>query len=57
MIVFSDGLDIDAILRLAGHFAGRIKCAFGWGTNLTNDLGFGPLSLVVKWWRPAATPP
>jgi len=48
VIVFSDGLDIDTILRLAGHFAGRIKCAFGWGTNLTNDLGFGPLSLVVK---------
>ena len=48
VIVFSDGLDIDTILRIAGHFAGRIKCAFGWGTNLTNDLGFGPLSLVVK---------
>jgi nicotinate phosphoribosyltransferase len=48
VIVFSDGLDIDTILRLAGHFAGRINYAFGWGTNLTNDLGFGPLSLVVK---------
>lgn len=48
LIVFSDGLDIETIFRLAEHFAGRIKCAFGWGTNLTNDLGFSALSLVVK---------
>ena len=48
MLVFSDGLDIETIFRLAEHFAGRIKFAFGWGTNLTNDLGFGALSLVVK---------
>ena len=48
MIVFSDGLDIETIFRLAEHFAGRIKFTFGWGTNLTNDLGFEALSLVVK---------
>lgn len=47
-LVFSDGLDIETIFRIAEHFAGRIRCAFGWGTNLTNDLGFGALSLVVK---------
>jgi nicotinate phosphoribosyltransferase len=47
-IIFSDGLDIETILRIAEHFAGRIRCAFGWGTNLTNDLGFSALSLVVK---------
>jgi nicotinate phosphoribosyltransferase len=48
LIVFSDGLDIESIYRLTEHFSGRIKVTFGWGTNLTNDLGFGALSLVVK---------
>ena len=46
--MFSDGLDIESIYRLTEHFSERIKIAFGWGTNLTNDLGFGALSLVVK---------
>jgi nicotinate phosphoribosyltransferase len=48
LLVFSDGLDIESIYRLTEHFSGRIKVSFGWGTNLTNDLGFGALSLVVK---------
>ncbi len=48
LIVFSDGLDVDTIIKIADHFNGRIKCTFGWGTNLTNDLGFPALSLVVK---------
>lgn len=48
LIVFSDGLDLDAIFRIAGHFKGRVKVTFGWGTNLTNDLGLAPLSLVIK---------
>lgn len=48
LLVFSDGLDLDTILKLADHFAGRIRVSFGWGTNLTNDLGLGALSLVVK---------
>lgn len=48
LLVFSDGLDVGMILTLAEHFAGRLRVTFGWGTNLTNDLGFEPLSLVVK---------
>ena len=48
LIVFSDGLDVDKIIALAETFSGRIKTTFGWGTNLTNDLGFKALSLVVK---------
>ncbi len=48
LVVFSDGLDIESICELTEHFSGRIKTAFGWGTNLTNDLGFPALSLVVK---------
>lgn len=48
VLVFSDGLDLAAILKIADRFAGRIRVTFGWGTNLTNDLGLEPLSLVVK---------
>ena len=48
LLVFSDGLDIETIVKLADHFRGRINMVFGWGTNLTNDLGFKALSLVVK---------
>jgi len=48
MIVFSDGLTLDVIVKIAKYFENRIKFSFGWGTNLTNDLGFKPLSLVIK---------
>lgn len=48
LLVFSDGLDIETILKIHNHFRGRIKVSFGWGTNLTNDLGLESLSLVVK---------
>ncbi len=48
LIVFSDGLDAKPIMELAHHFKGRIKLAFGWGTNLGNDVGIPTLSIVVK---------
>lgn len=48
LLVFSDGLDIEMILKIHNHFHKRIKVSFGWGTNLTNDLGPESLSLVVK---------
>lgn len=48
LLVFSDGLEIDTILKIARRFEGGIKTTFGWGTNLTNDLGIQPISLVVK---------
>lgn len=48
LIVFSDGLDIDTIVKLADYCKGKVKATFGWGTNLTNDLGFPALSLIVK---------
>ena len=47
-IVFSDGLDVNTMLALGHHFEGRIDYAFGWGTDLTNDCGHAPLSLVIK---------
>lgn len=48
LLVFSDGLDIEAILKIAHHFKSKINVTFGWGTNLTNDLGLEALSLVIK---------
>jgi len=47
-IVFSDGLDIDEIVRLNEHFKDRVNVVFGWGTTLTNDLGLKPLNIVMK---------
>jgi len=48
LLIFSDGLELQTILALSRRFHGRIKLSFGWGTNLTNDLGFEPISIVVK---------
>ncbi len=52
-IVFSDGLDVDLMIKITNHFRNRIKFAFfkttyGWGTNATNDLGPDPISMVIK---------
>lgn len=55
-VVFSDGLDVETIVRLQSRFRGRIGTAYGWGTNLTNDLGYAPLSLVVKAIRSCGRP-
>ena len=38
----------DAQDGIVDRFDGRIQIVFGWGTNLTNDVGFDPVSLVVK---------
>jgi len=46
--VFSDGLDVDKAIRLFSEFNGRINVSFGIGTNLTNDVGFEPLQIVMK---------
>ena len=36
------------MIKLHMHFRPRIVVSSGWGTNLTNDLGFDPVSIVVK---------
>jgi nicotinate phosphoribosyltransferase len=46
--VFSDGLDFPKAIELFNRFATRMLTFFGIGTNLTNDLGFTPLNIVVK---------
>jgi len=38
LLIFSDGLDVDTIVETYKHFEGRVRMAFGWGTNLTNDF-------------------
>jgi nicotinate phosphoribosyltransferase len=57
MLIFSDGMDVDAIIDTYKHFEGRVRMSFGWGTNLTNDFagcapteisGLNPISIVCK---------
>jgi len=47
-LVFSDGLDLPRALEIYEHFADRVPCGFGIGTNLSNDLGPKPLNIVMK---------
>lgn len=47
-LIFSDALDADLAIKIQKYFEGRIKVAFGIGTNLTNDCGFKPLNMVIK---------
>lgn len=46
--VFSDGLSFTKAIEIASHFRGRILTSFGIGTNLTNDLGYTPIQIVIK---------
>jgi nicotinate phosphoribosyltransferase len=48
MLVFSDQLSIPLAIEIARRFQGRALTAFGVGTNLTNDLGYEPLNIVIK---------
>lgn len=55
LIIFSDGLDVDRIVKLYDEFSSRINVAFGWGTLLTNDFRgchtnqlLRPFSMVCK---------
>ncbi|MBD9373901.1 nicotinate phosphoribosyltransferase [Rhizobium sp. ARZ01] len=57
LLIFSDGLDVDTIIKTYEHFKGRVRMSFGWGTNLTNDFigcapqpfgGLDPISVVCK---------
>ncbi len=47
-IVFSDSLTIPKVIELYQRFRERARIAFGVGTNLTNDLGYTPLQIVIK---------
>jgi nicotinate phosphoribosyltransferase len=48
ILIFSDGLTVPRTIELYQQFRGRCQLAFGIGTNLTNDLGYEPLQIVIK---------
>jgi nicotinate phosphoribosyltransferase len=47
-LVWSDALTFPRVIELYTRFRGRARLAFGVGTNLTNDLGYTPLQIVIK---------
>ncbi|MET0204778.1 MAG: nicotinate phosphoribosyltransferase [Casimicrobiaceae bacterium] len=50
-MVFSDSLTVPLAIRLYEYFKGRAQTSFGIGTNLTNDLGYESLQIVIKMTR------
>lgn len=50
-LIFSDSLTVPRTIELYQQFKGRCQLAFGIGTNLTNDLGYEPLQIVIKMTR------
>ena len=51
ILIFSDGLTVPRTIALYQQFRGRAQLAFGIGTNLSNDLGYEPLQIVIKMTR------
>ena len=47
-LIFSDQLSFPLAIEIARRFHGRTKTSFGIGTNLTNDLGYEPINIVIK---------
>lgn len=47
-LVFSDGLNPATIQTLQDAFYGRINLMYGWGTDLTNDVGLRANNFVMK---------
>ena len=47
-IVFSDGLNIDKIIKIFDNWYDKIGSTFLIGTNLTNDFDFNPIQIVLK---------
>jgi nicotinate phosphoribosyltransferase len=47
-LIFSDQLSFPLAIEIARRFQGRVRTAFGIGTNLTNDVGYEPLNIVIK---------
>lgn len=48
-ILFSDSLNIETVEKLVQACMGKINCAFGIGTYLSNDIiGAEPLRIVIK---------
>jgi nicotinate phosphoribosyltransferase len=63
LAIFSDGLDAEVIARIHGHFRGRMRIGYGWGTLLTNDFrglartaASTPSPSSARWSPPTAGP-
>lgn len=46
--VFSDNLTFKLMVEIFNAFKDKAQIFFGIGTNLTNDLGYSPLDIVIK---------
>lgn len=47
-IIFSNALDIKTSIKIKNYCKDKIKCSFGIGTHLTNDIGLNPMNIVIK---------
>jgi len=47
-LIFSDSLSFPLAIEIARRYHGFTRTSFGIGTNLTNDLGYEPLNIVIK---------
>jgi nicotinate phosphoribosyltransferase len=47
-LVFSNGLTFEKAISIYNQFKDETKLFFGIGTNLTNDVGYAPLDIVIK---------
>jgi nicotinate phosphoribosyltransferase len=47
-LIFSDQLSFPLAIDIARRFHGRALTSFGIGTNLTNDLGYESINIVIK---------
>lgn len=47
-IIFSNGLDFSKAEKINNYCKGKVKAAFGIGTNLTNDCGHKAPNIVMK---------
>jgi len=47
-LIFSDSLSFPLAIEIARRCHGHARTSFGIGTNLTNDLGYEPLNIVIK---------
>lgn len=46
--IFSDSLTIPKAVKIYDYFKDKCQPYFGIGTNLTNDVGYEPLDIVIK---------
>ena len=47
-LIFSDSLNVPKFIKIHQHFSEEINVTGGIGTNLTNDVGYPPLNIVMK---------